>query len=244
MSVQPLSASNAPVNSSPSSAPVAFEMKNYHRASSQNDGVSAAQSMEYASAHYSSDSLLIQYVNNDGDSVSISSQSVDYQKTIAAANKSSSPDDWKKIIDSIKDEYQKMKGSLVATLVGNHQAQQADGADDSAVSDPRAFDEADAIPGLPDYWSADKTAQRIVDFATSFLSAFKGSGDEFLSTMKDAIEKGFSQAKDISGDLPSPIGKLVEKTHALVNDKIDAWAKQQGIGAVVSSDQQGAAASS
>jgi hypothetical protein len=96
-----------------------------------------------------------------------------------------------------------------------------------AVEDPRAFDESKEIPGLPEYWNAENTSQRIVDFALSFAGMFKGTDDEFVSMIKDAIEKGFSQAKDILGDLPDPVGKLVEKTHALVMDKIDKWASDR-----------------
>ena len=105
------------------------------------------------------------------------------------------------------------------------------------VQDPRSFDETKAIPGLPDYWNAENTSQRIVDFATSFLSAFKGSGQDFLNTIKNAIDEGFSQAKGILGDnAPDPISKLTNKTYALVMDKLDAWAKAQGI---TTDDSQG-----
>jgi len=171
----------------------------------------------------------------EGDTVSLSAQSIGFQQEMLASQ-SSSPDDWKKIIDSIKQEYQNMKARIIDTLF-NGQGGQENGVDSVAIEDPRTFDEIKEIPGLPDYWSAEKTAQRIVDFATSFLSEFKGGKDEFVNMIKDAIEKGFSQAKDISGNLPNPINKLVAKTHALVMDKIDEWASQQNAASAALADQ-------
>jgi hypothetical protein len=134
-----------------------------------------------------------------------------------------------------------MKVDLINQLFGNGQ----DASQKSTqVQDPRSFDETKAIPGLPDYWNAENTSQRIVDFATSFLSIFKGSGADFLNTIKDAIDQGFSQAKDMFGDVPNAVSQLTDKTHALVMDKLDAWAKAQGITTDASQDQTGSAAAS
>jgi hypothetical protein len=169
---------------------------------------------------YSGQKLTWDYTNADGDSVSLSATSIDYQKSITSANANSSTDEWKKIIDNIKDEYVQMKGAIVEKMFG-------DGKDDTqnpqSVADPRTFDESKAIPGLPEYWNAENTSQRIVDFATSFISMFQGKDDEFVSMIKDAIEKGFSEAKDTLGKLPDEVSGLVNKTHALVMDKIDKW---------------------
>jgi len=122
-------------------------------------------------------------------------QSVDYQKAILSANNDTTDESWKKIIADIKDEYAHMKATLSPTF-----RQWTDGGQTSApVQDPRSFDETKAIPGLPDYWNAENTSQRIVDFATSFLSALRAAGTDFLNTIKDAIDQGFSQAKDMFG---------------------------------------------
>jgi hypothetical protein len=196
------------------------------------------QSAVFVSETYSTEKMLLQYSNSDGDTLSLSVQSMDYQKAILAANSDTSADSWKKIIASIKDEYIKMKGAIVDALTGNKNEQDGGPSASAALKDPRAFDETKAIPGLPDYWSADKTAQRIVDFATSFLSQFTGSSDKFVGMIKNAIDKGFSQAKDIFGNMPSAIDSLTAKTHALVMDKIDQWAKEQGSVSSNSTDQQ------
>jgi hypothetical protein len=194
------------------------------------------------SEQYSSDSLLLKYTNNDGDTLSLSAQSINYQNEIQAANNDTTTDDsWKKIIADIKDQYAQMKADLINQLFGNGQD---DTQKSTQLQDPRSFDETKAIPGLPDYWNAENTSQRIVDFATSFLSAFKGSGSDFLSMIKDAIDKGFSEAKDMFGDVPNAVSQLTDKTHALVMDKLDAWAKAQGITTDSSQDQTDTAASS
>ncbi len=206
----------------------------------RNTSSGAPQGVVLTSEKYSSEKLLLQYTNQDGDTLSLSAESIDYQKAILAANGNASPDDWKKIIQAIKDEYSKMKGQIVATLFGNENSDSA--ASSGTVQDPKAFDETKEIPGLPDYWNAENTAQRIVDFATSFLKDFQGGTDEFVSMIKDAIEKGFSQAKDILGkDLPDPVTKLVAKTHALVMEKIDNWAKAQSASTADANDGSSAA---
>ena len=177
------------------------------------------------SERYSVSALTLNYTNADGDSVSLAASSIDYQKAILAANGDDSPESWKKIIDDIKDEYLRMKGAIVEKMFGGDE----DEAEEAA--DPRAFDETKGIPGLPDYWNAENTSQRIVDFALSFAGLFKGGDDEFVSMVKGAIDQGFSQAKDILGELPGAVGKLVDKTYALVMDKIDKWAADRASGA-------------
>jgi hypothetical protein len=187
------------------------------------------------SENYSVNKLLLNYKNEDGDSVSLSLSSVDYQKAILTASEDTSSESWQKIIDQIKDDYVKMKGSIVNALFGNNEENA------QMVSDPRAFDESKEIPGLPEYWNAENTSQRIVDFAVSFAGMYKGGNEEFVSMIKDAIEQGFSQARDILGNLPDPVGKLVDKTHALVMDKIDKWASDRNTGAETIDNQSIAA---
>ena len=186
--------------------------------------------------NYSSQGLSINYSNGDGDTLSLSAGAVSLQSAVSAANNDPTDDGWKKIIADIKDEYEKMKSSIVNTLFGQNQT----GTHQTAANlkDPRSFDETTAIPGLPDYWNADNTSQRIVDFATSFLSAFKGSGSQFVDTIKNAIDQGFSQAEGVLGNTPDAVDKLTAKTHALVMDKIDQWAKDQGIVTDDSQDPQ------
>jgi Domain of unknown function (DUF5610) len=244
MSVQPINVSLANVQNSYSYSVINFTTPDSNATtgglgSDQQSSEAPSVQTTLLSEQYSSESLLLNYTNKDGDTLSLSAQSIDYQKEIQAANSDPTDDGWKKIIAEIKDQYAQMKADLVNQLFGNGQDS---GQTSAPVQDPRSFDETKAIPGLPDYWNAENTSQRIVDFATSFLSAFKGSGADFLNTIKDAIDQGFSQAKDMFGDVPNAVGQLTDKTHALVMDKLDAWAKAQGITADASSDQTDTAA--
>jgi hypothetical protein len=68
------------------------------------DGSHLNTQLSIVSEKYSVNKLTLNYMNDDGDSVSLSASSLDYQKAILAANDDTSPESWQKIIDSIKDE--------------------------------------------------------------------------------------------------------------------------------------------
>ena len=87
-----------------------------------------------------------------------------------------------------------------------------------------------------DYYSPEKTAQRIVDFAAGFLNSFKTNHSEdkadkqindFYNLALEAIDKGFSDAQDILGAL---YGEKAEKTqditHELLSKQKDNWLSQ------------------
>ena len=236
MAVQSLSLSFTASQSSHVSGSMALPTA-YPNSSTQTaaDKESSGSATNLQYENYSSQGLSINYSSGDGDTLSLSAGAVSLQSAVSAANNDPTDDSLKKIIADIKDEYEKMKSSIVNTLFGQNQK----GTDQTAadVKDPRSFDETTAIPGLPDYWNADNTSQRIVDFATSFLSAFKGSGSQFVDTIKNAIDQGFSDAEGVLGNTPDAIDQLTAKTHALVMDKIDQWAKDQGIVTDDSQDQ-------
>ena len=136
-----------------------------------------------------------------------------------------------KIIDYIKESYDQMRKEL---LKGFLKSVGVDVLEDEKVEKAEA---SDALEKLPEFWNAENTSQRIVDFAVSFLGIFKGSGDEFLSTIKAAIEEGFKQARDLLGDLPDQISNLVDDTYNLTMEKIDKWAEEQGISVPVSGEE-------
>jgi hypothetical protein len=168
---------------------------------------------------YSVSSMSLEYTSKDGDKVSLSMQSVDYSKSIMEVAASGSEEDLKKLIDYIKKEYEQMKLSLLngsAKETGNK------------VSDKPKVEKTDPLQ-VPEEWSADNTSQRIVDFATAFLSIFEGTGEDFLSTIKAAIEEGFKQARDILGELPDEVNSLIDDTYAKTMSKLDDWARGQGI---------------
>lgn len=76
--------------------------------------------------------------------------------------------------------------------------------------------------GVPEYWNAENTSDRIVAFATSFAGIF-GDDPEFAETIVNAVAEGFSQADSILGELPGKAGKLNRDTRDKVFEKLDIW---------------------
>ncbi len=69
-----------------------------------------------------------------------------------------------------------------------------------------------------DFWGAEKTAQRILDFAKSL-----GSDKESFETLRNAFEKGFGESEKIwGGKLPG----VCQDTYDLVQKGFDEWEKE------------------
>jgi|GEM_PF-3080041 len=71
-----------------------------------------------------------------------------------------------------------------------------------------------------DYWSAENTSERIVNFAMQFAGLSGEEDDGFAAKIKDAIELGFAQAMAVTGPLPGAAGKLTHDTHQLTFEKL------------------------
>jgi hypothetical protein len=193
----------------------------------------SSRSVGLSAEYYSSDTMSLQFSNKDGDTVTLSMQHVEYAKTQIQVqdNGSMSDQDWQKIVDKIKDEYKALQSEIINKFIESTGGKTDQSQAIQQPQDPNAAAAAQNTQdaAVPDYWNAENTSQRIVDFATSFLKGFEGAGSDFLSKIKDAIEAGFKQAKDALGKLPDPISNLIQHTHDLVMSKLDAWAKEQGI---------------
>lgn len=73
--------------------------------------------------------------------------------------------------------------------------------------------------GTDDFWGAEATANRILDFA----KALAGDDDKAFSTLKDAFEKGFGDSEKIwGGKLPSVCYDTLSK----VREGFDEWEKE------------------
>ena len=175
-----------------------------------------------ASGYYSSKSISIEYASKDGDTVSFSMQSVEYGRSVLEVAAEGDKGEMRKVIDFIKESYDRMRKELLNGFLRSVGIEVPDNAEVEDAGNSTA-------PELPEYWNADTTSQRIVDFAVSFFGDFKGNGDEFLKIIRDAIEEGFKQARDLLGDLPDQVSKLIDETHDLVMKKIDEWAEGRGI---------------
>lgn len=87
--------------------------------------------------------------------------------------------------------------------------------------------------------SPEATAKRIVDFATSFIGAYaknhanqdeKGQLEGFMSLIGGAIDKGFSDARDILkgiADISGPISDNIDKTYTLTQKGLGDFHKKQ-----------------
>lgn len=94
----------------------------------------------------------------------------------------------------------------------------------------------DELSGIPDYWNAENTSDRIVDFATSF-AAIHGDDPAFAETIINAVAEGFNQAGAILGTLPGAAGKLNRDTREMVFAKLDKWVEEWKAGAYNQSAQ-------
>ncbi|NLE01025.1 MAG: DUF5610 domain-containing protein [Fibrobacter sp.] len=149
--------------------------------------------------------------SKDGDDVFFSIQSVEFQKQLLKIEAEGDSDSIKSLVSFIKDQLKNLSRGIIPDSVG-HRGVKKDSV--TGVSDDFQ---------IPEYWNAENTSQRIVDFSLSFFEV-SGMGDEkFLQTIKAAIDEGFKQAKQMLGELPENISKLNNDTYELVMAKLDAW---------------------
>ncbi len=191
----------------------------------KNSGLSGRQSSVSAkmvSEYYSSQSISVEYTSKDGDTVSFSMESVKYAKSSMELSATGNKDDMKALVDYIKDNFDQMRKDIIRGFL------KSVGVDVPENEDVEKVEETETLQ-IPEEWNAENTSQRIVDFAVSFFDAFEGAGDEFLSTIKDAVEEGFKQAREMLGELPGQVSSLIDDTYELVMEKLDAWGVEQGI---------------
>ena len=81
--------------------------------------------------------------------------------------------------------------------------------------------------GVPEFWNAENTSQRIVDFATSFAGIHGGDDPGgFAETITNAVLEGFRLAANDTGELPGAAGKLNRDTKELTLSKLEKWLDQ------------------
>jgi len=86
--------------------------------------------------------------------------------------------------------------------------------------DEQAVSEAKQLISEGGKFSPEAVSDRIVNFAKSI----SGGDTEKYGLLKDAIEKGFNEAREIlGGSLP----EISETTYDLVMDKLDNWANNE-----------------
>jgi hypothetical protein len=178
------------------------------------NGISAAA----ISRNYSHSTLALEFTSQDGDKVSLSYECVEYSESIKQLQTETDPETIKDLATYIKDQIHSMKNELMKKLFGNQKSE-----DDTDVKP------AETSSKLPEYWNAENTSTRIVDFAVSFYGVVGTMGQEYLDKIKAAIDVGFKEARESLGELPDETEKLVSSTYDLVMQKLDFWAKDSGI---------------
>lgn len=95
----------------------------------------------------------------------------------------------------------------------------------------------DPMANLQDYYSPEKTAERILNFATAFYpgSKYAKDGDTeesrqaFADEIGKAIQKGFDQAMGVLGKVDDKTQSGIDKTHDIVFKGLDDFVKN-GLG--------------
>ena len=180
---------------------------------------------QMVSERYSSTSLSFDYTSKDGDTFSLSMESIEYSKSILDVSASGDKDDMKQLIDFIKNSYDAFKKDVLNGFLKSIGM----GPAESTPLETKVITESSDKLEIPEYWNSENTSQRIVDFAVSFISLYEGSDEDYIEMIKGAIKDGFAQARDLMGTLSDEVSALVNDTYALTMDKLDSWAEQQGI---------------
>jgi hypothetical protein len=169
--------------------------------------------------YYSAERLSLSFTSADGDSVAIQYESIEAM----SATLSSKGQGRNEVVTMAREEFLSLSETVIRRFVDQVEGKKENGVDEGSL------DGADGIEGLPEYWNAENTSQRIVEFAVSFHSLYEGEGGEYLSLIREAIEQGFSEAREMLGELSGPVGELIAETFDLTMQKLDAWGEEQGI---------------
>jgi hypothetical protein len=208
----------------------------------------AAQS---SSLSYSSKSVQVKTANGyakvqeESLSVSIKTDSVSIGSGQSLADPRSKQVDLKALLASAAEDAKKsktdgldltklqqsMKDQLVEQMKQAQLALQANGQSSKLIDDILyAVDKDQEAAQVPEEWGAEQTSQRIVDFAAAFKGSAKGMSDEdFISSIRKAIQDGFRSAKGDLKELPGPSAKLFNDTYEATMKKLDdlleSWQK-------------------
>ena len=181
-----------------------------------NDSPKNGLSASFATRSYSKTSMAIEFSSDDGDTVSLRYQALEYSESVMNLQLETDPEKIKELASYIKNEFQTLKNSLLKSLSGIKEP---------ATSEAQPQEQME----LPEYWNAENTSTRIVEFAVSFYGTVEASGEEFINQIKAAIDEGFKLAKEILGELPGKTASLVDDTYSLVMQKIDSWSIKNSI---------------
>jgi hypothetical protein len=122
----------------------------------------------------------------------------------------------------ILEEYLKRSGKFMPGCEGRFIVVQPSPEDAQAEA-------ADCESGIPEYWNAENTSDRIVHFATQ-MAQIAGKDSDFAETIMQAVADGFDQANAMTGPMPGAAGELNRKTHELTMSKLSKWLEDHKAG--------------
>lgn len=199
------------------------------RGGASQDGMSQIVTMK---ASYTSSSFTASFQeNSDGDSYHIDSKSIEISQSKQKTGEAlPDPEEarWEKSVRDTIDKYLELQEKFVSKLLAGIEG---DGNSKKPFAAENVSSETVELGNLPEYWNAENTSQRIVDFATSFYGVVGAGGEEYYESIKKAIQDGFDQADTLLKDLPGgdAAAKLRKQTYMLTMEKLDEWARKNGI---------------
>lgn len=187
-------------------------------------------SFSYNEEYLSHEKLTLNYSTKDGDSFSFNYEKLQYQRVNyqASSNKAlelGKNEDKENIKKEIKELYDLVKENMIKELMKSL------GAEIQRTNKSEKTEELKSpeIEGLPEYWNAENTSQRIFEFAISFHSLSEQDTEGYYKMMRDAIISGYDEAIGEIGEVSNEVSALSQNTLELALEKLDNWAKEQGI---------------
>lgn len=174
----------------------------------QSSNKSTNRSSVIAAEYQFSKNLAVEYTSKDGDKLTFNMNATGYQKLIVGIKGGGHFKGETDLISYVNEQIAEMRNRFGKGL-DEKNGQISDSEDSS---------------GIPEYWNAENTSERIFQFSIAFASNFRGSDQEFVEKIKNAISDGFKQARDILGALPDSVNSLISDTFDLVMKKVDSWA--------------------
>ena len=177
--------------------------------------------------HYSHDKVTLSYTNENGERIDFSYEHEDYAQIDINQYSVQDKEKWKKIVESIKDEFEKFKLEAIHDLLSGN-------ADNDKKVEPISLEELnkktdELIEKMPEEWRPDAVSDRIFAFVTSYFGSTESQGEDFYKLAKNSIIEGFKQAGQEMGKVTDEVNNVVKRTFDQLMEKLDKWAEEQGI---------------
>lgn len=206
------------------------EQSNAVVAISNNRPEKVNSSFKYSGEYLSHEKMTLNYKNSEGDSFSLNYESVKYQRmsyegtenplsvSLNNADKGEIGKEIKELYDLVKENMVKeLMKSLGFEIQGTKKGEEVEKTSESKIE------------GLPEYWNAENTSQRIFEFAVSFHSMSEQDTEGYYKMMREAIISGYDEAIGEIGEVSDEVSSLSQETLRLALEKLDSWAAEQGV---------------